>query len=355
MKILIVSLKFTIGMTGHIRAYRQLAQQSGYDVKLYVDKKYADYLDVEAEDYLSDLDEIMKYKPDVAIIQNISKDLPQFIKWCHTIHCKVIYILHEPYMGLLELMKEGSYFPRQLAASVLNVHICNAADTVFLCSDYAQDNVRKYTRHLMKKAKRFPLIFEDDYDEKSQLKREYFSLVGGCGHAHGGDLFLDFAKYAYLSGKKIKFQIATRGDMLAERLQEDVFQKMINEGRMIVQQGRPLTTQEMSEAYRRSICVWNVYRRSTQSGVLPNAFMHGTPVIATKLGSFEEFVESGVNSMLIPNSENETIYAAYVAIRKDIEMMSSHSRSTFIKKFYYGSQGESFKKLVSCNLGGDNE
>ena len=67
--------------------------------------------------------------------------------------------------------------------------------------------------------------------------------------------------------------------------------KMQDEGQLLVQQGRPLTEEEMSAAYRRSVATWNGYRRSTQSGVLPNAFMQGTPVIATKLGSFEEFVK----------------------------------------------------------------
>ena len=45
-----------------------------------------------------------------------------------------------------------------------------------------------------------------------------------------------------------------------------------------------MTTEEINGFYLQSICVWNAYTRSTQSGVFASSLMMGTPVIANENG-----------------------------------------------------------------------
>ena len=46
--------------------------------------------------------------------------------------------------------------------------------------------------------------------------------------------------------------------------------------------GKPMSNLEINNYFNKSLVVWNAYRRSMQSGVLPKAYMFGTPVIIVK-------------------------------------------------------------------------
>ncbi|WP_233185630.1 glycosyltransferase [Thermotoga sp. SG1] len=84
--------------------------------------------------------------------------------------------------------------------------------------------------------------------------------------------------------------------------------------------GRPLPNSEINRAYKESFCIWNVYRRSTQSGVLPKAYMFGTPVIANDIGSFLEFVRPEETGKIISLSVDlDEILKNVLEIRKDID------------------------------------
>ena len=122
---------------------------------------------------------------------------------------------------------------------------------------------------------------------------------------------------------------------------------MKDEGILLFQQGRPLTEKEMCDAYRRSCAVWNGYRRSTQSGVLPNSYMQGTPVMATHLPSFDEFVIPGVNGAFIDSMRYEDIIKAIDEIAVYGEKIYIGCREYFMKHFYYGAQIDSFKEIIA--------
>ena len=343
-KIAIVSLHYSPGYTAHMQAWYRLCEESGYEARLFTDERYRKGINPKEYRYCADLKELERYRPDYAIVQNTGIENIRFFRWCREEGCRILYILHEPYMGIKEILKDGAYCLKQAAACILNRQLCNRAERVIVCSGYAEENCRKYMKRICGKCTRFPLIFPDEYAEEER-EREYFSLIGTYASAKGSDLFLQFMKDAAKAGYDIRFQIATRSD-LTKQLADGILQELIRDGRLTVQHGRDLSVEEINEAYRRSICCWNGYRRTTQSGVLPNAFMMGTPVAATRTGSFTEFVEDGETGVFIDSEDPGSIYNGYKRSKERNREMSRACRAFFLENFYYGRQKERFKSII---------
>lgn len=349
MKNIIVSLHFNPAYIGHMKAWYKLCSECGYDTILYFAQEYSEYFEKEDYKFTTNINVVEKFKPDCAVVQNIGIEDISFFRWCRKNKCFLFYILHEPYMGIKEILKERNNAFKQMIASILNLWLCYKSNHVIICSKYALLNCKKYMKFILSKISFMPLLFLDDYLSDETVKREYCSMIGTYTSSHGCDYFIEFIKEAYIRKVPLKFQIATRSD-ITDKLSDPVFQKMQNTGQLIVQQGRPLTEKEMSEAFRRSFSVWNGYLRSTQSGVLPNSFMQGTPVIATHLPSFDEYVEIGKTGSFIKNMEPNEILNAVNDIQANGKKMCDECRNYFLNHFYYRSQLHRYKSIVSKSL-----
>lgn len=343
MKVLIASVHLGAGHTAHLQAYQKLSEECGYETALYLHKDYMKlFSNIQGRLFFTE-DDAKGFKPDVVWIYNTGTENIRLIKLAKELHSHIVYVLHEPYMGFRELMKDGSYWWKQGAACVLNDWICRQSDKVVLSSKYATKNCRKYMRGAYKKHVMFPLIFEDEMTTDI-TSRTYLTMASAYDDPKASDEFLNFVKES-ADRNDIKFQIATRTE-ISEKLDDPVVKKMINNGRLIVQQGRPLTEDEMNTAYRTSIATWNAYKRSTQSGVLAHAFMQGSPVIATHVGSFDEYVVDGKTGTFIRDYSYQEIFNAYKRIEGDIETISSNCRKAFLHRFYYKNQEDRFKKII---------
>lgn len=342
--ILIVSLHFSPGYIGHMMAWYRLCGQCGYNPLIYADEKYAKYYKNTEYNFCSYIEDVKEFKPDFAVVQNTGFENVSFFRWCGNNRCKIFYILHEPYMGIRELLKDGTYCFKQAVACALNAWLCSKSVKVFLCSKYAEKNCKRYMKGAYRKKVSFPLLFLDEYAEDKE-ERKYFSLIGTYATPKGSDLFLKFIRESDSRGYNIDFQIATRSN-LEVQLKDEVFQKLIKEGKLVVQHGRDMTTEEINKAYRRSICCWNGYRRTTQSGVLPNAYMLGTPVLASHIGSFAEFVIPGKTGDFIDNEDADSIYNGYLRVKNNSEFMSEQCRQFFLDKFFYVNQAQGLKSII---------
>lgn len=344
--IVIVSLHFSPGFIGHMQAWYKMCQQCDLTPFLYIDSQYTKYFENSKYKYVTNINGVIERKPEYAVVQNTGIENIPFFRWCSKNKCKIFYILHEPYMGLSELLKDGTYCVKQAIACILNVWLCYKAQKVIICSDYAEKNCRKYMKNVSRKMVRFPLIFSDEFNDIEIVERKYFSLIGTYAVSKGSDLFLKFVKESVKRGYHINFMIATRSD-LEEQLKDATLKRLVKEGRLVVKHGRNMTTKEINFAYKQSICCWNGYRRSTQSGVLPNAFMMGTPVLATRLGSFEEFVIPGATGEFIDNEDSDSIYNAYLKVKRNEKHMSETCRKYFVQRFYYKNQKEMFEEILA--------
>ncbi|MDD6071436.1 MAG: glycosyltransferase [Clostridiales bacterium] len=342
MKVIIASVHFGAGHTAHLQAYQKLAEECGYDTALYLHQDYMKlFNNIQGKIILSE-DEFRHFGPDVVWIYNTVTEIIKLIKLAKEMRSKIVYVLHEPYMGLKELMKDGNYLWKQGASCLLNNWICKKADWVVLSSKYASKNCWKYMHNTYRKHVMFPLIFEDEIMQDSE--RRYFTMASAYDNPKASDEFLNFAVKS-ANRNNIKFQIVTRTE-ISEKLNNSVVQQLMKEGRLKVQQGRSLTEDEMNTAYRTSIATWNAYKRSTQSGVLAHSFMQGAPVIATHVGSFDEYVVDGKTGTFINNYSYESILSAFERIEDDIDKMSLNCRKTFLTRFYYKNQKEQFIKII---------
>ena len=319
-----------------------MIEECGYDTALYISSQYMNLFDEAIEKIITNESEALQYHPDVVWIYNVGVEDLRVIYLFKKCNSKIVYVLHEPYKGFTPLYKEGKSFFRMGVAIILNFLICHYSDRVIVSSRCAMNNCQKYMPMTKRKAILFPLIFPDLFI--NGLQREYFSLIGSFSEPHGSLNFIKFIRESY-KNNKIKFQIATRND-ISILLEDDILKEMIQQGRLIVQQGRPLTVEEINKAYRQSICTWNVYNVSNQSGVLVNSLMQGTPVIATKIGSFEEYIDNYNNSMLVKSHEYDELFNAYSFIEQHIDGMSKKCRKTFLDKFFYANQEDKFKKII---------
>jgi glycosyltransferase involved in cell wall biosynthesis len=109
-----------------------------------------------------------------------------------------------------------------------------------------------------------------------------------------------------------------------------------------------MTLREINQHYLESFCVWNAYELSTQSGVLPHAFMAGSPVLAARIGSFPEFVREGLNGEYIDASAGPSeVLRCVERMRDRIGIYVDGCRKTFLETFYYRSHKDEFSALLA--------
>lgn len=250
MKLVIASMNFAPGHATNLCAYYKLCVECGFQTTLYLNKEYLKYIDTNKYTVVTDLKSVVSINPNAVLLYNVATTAIKFARFCKFNGWKFFYILHEPYSGLKQLLKEGGYIPRLIGAHCVNFYICSQADKVLLASDYAMENCHRYAHDVYKKAVRFSLIFMDEAHTEETTSRKYFSHVGSFYKSHASLEFLEFVKSAV--GKSILFQIATRSD-ITKYLHDPILQYMQKSGQLIIQQGRPLTTKEINAAYRNSI------------------------------------------------------------------------------------------------------
>jgi len=73
--------------------------------------------------------------------------------------------------------------------------------------------------------------------------------------------------------------IATRGLLAAEH--REVISKCLESGRLISHSDAPMSDRTISKFCSQSFVIWNAYKRSIQSDILPKAYMYGAPVLVS--------------------------------------------------------------------------
>ncbi len=352
MEIFISSLKFSPGHLSHMIGYARLFKEIGYEVTLWLHESYKkmmpekDFQVVWYPDFFpKNIDILFLYNPSI-VNHVVCKKLKQS-------SAKIIYVYHEPWESFEQYLKGDL----KAALKVPVVHYYSAkvlkyTDLVIVPSNYTLKLYSRNDKKYNDKVVMVPLLFDDELTGGLNVsKKEYVSFIGHTDNkGHAFDKYIELIKWIYTSGSTMKFEIATRTDIGKMIKNDETLQKMINSGTLRLSYGRPLTNPEINQAYERSFCVWNVYRRTTQSGVLPKAFMFGTPVIASNVGSFPEFVRNGENGYLVNDYDFKSIYQRLLGIRENISTMSMNCRNTFENTFYWKAQITKMKEVLESLL-----
>jgi glycosyltransferase involved in cell wall biosynthesis len=259
--------------------------------------------------------------------------------------CKVWYLYHEPWVSIGAYLRTESPIitAKLICAHYLSVKILKAADGVILSSAHAVEAYRRHDYRYNRNYFEIPLLFDDESQRFADEERRYFSYIGNITRAHGFDGFIRLIKFSLENDLDIQFLIASRRPLPREVAEDPVI--TCNPDRVVVQCGRPLSNDEINRCYARSFCVWNIYRRSTQSGVLAKATMFGTPLLASEVGSFREFISDGCEGRLLQDAAPETVLGAYEDIKSNLNRYTMSSRKRFLSTFHYRSQLDICRKL----------
>lgn len=345
MKIAVVSLKFSPGHIAHLKAYYEMFKRMECEVKLILSGNYKTFFDDNADIvFLQKKQNVFDvYQPDLVLAYNISQYNVPLALQCRTRKCKFYYVLHEPYPGIAEILK-GECILGSIAISILNAIICGLSNTVLLASKTGVWHYEKRMKWINKNYALFPLIFNDEYINDN-IERKYFLFAGAFTRCHGCDEFLRFVEYAEDRQLKITFMIATK-QQISNKLDSHGLKAAISDNRLIVHEGRPMPTTEINSYYRQAICVWNMYKRTVQSGVLPNALMQGAPIITNGNGVSAELKIDGVAGVQLGNDASfDEIIAAYEKIYNEIDAQSQGARRLFLDKYFFGEHIELAKRI----------
>lgn len=346
MKVAIASLRFAPGHIAHLRAYLELFTSLGCEASLFLDESYKEFMGEKKNVvyFQSDV-EIIEWCPSIVISYNIANENISLARKCKKKNIFFYYILHEPWDSFRDLISLGKRMPRRVAANVVNYLTAHNAYKVILASENGQRKYERYMKRCNKNYAVFPLIFCDDYDGKKVIERKYLSFIGGFTEPRACSSFIDFIKYSVAKESHIKFCIASR-DKVDAYLDNPIMKKALQDGILTVYSGRPMTTEEINCHYRESICSWNAYKISTQSGVLPNALMQGSPVLVTDRGDSVNVVAEKKEGCYISRQyDNKEIEGAFEYIEKHIKEMSEAARKKFLSTYEYSVYIEKAKSI----------
>ncbi len=357
----IISLYFSNAHASHMIALAKLLQTLGFAITFIVDERYLRLADFSAIGETVTTCELSGHPIpltfDLAVFCNCATTNHRLIANMRTRGTVVLYVFHEPgqVLSWKYFVSEGwRQTVRFVISSCFNIVTVRRSTGVIVPSSHA---LALYRRHYLKHNENvhiMPLLFDDeignDRFERAQHNKLHFGFVGKACKSHGFDFFLKFAKYAVRSESSIQFLISTKVDLSSLLASDKELARLAREGRIQIQHGRDLRNEEINEHYLSCFCIWGAYRRSTQSGVMASAFMAGSAVLATRVGSFPEYVVPGFNGEFADSiGEFNTLLRLAEKIQRDIPTYSQGCRNTFLETFYYPAHRVKFMELInSC-------
>lgn len=263
---------------------------------------------------------------------------------------RIIYLLHEPFESLIAFIKAG-FSPVKIFRISL-IHLVNyllvlMSDQIILPSSCALSAYEHYYSHLRKEHTLLPLLFEDEAEVvPSRIERKYISYIGTIAEDHAFDQFASFAIRAIEANwfPDCTFLVATRST-LPERERCRLLPH-IQSGRVVVHEGVPMTNDTINAFFRASVVIWNAYRRSMQSGILPKAYMFGTPVLVSPMNASEFFEDHRHGILIAQDYDPGTTRIAVTEILDDFDSYSTQCREKFVSTFHYINVCQNFLNFI---------
>ena len=343
MKALIISLNFHPGHVSHMVASYKQCEELGYKSTYFVDPGFESYLPHNSRMLLNERHSCPI--TDLAIFLFPSqKNLPLIWKMKRN-GVKVVYIFHEPLSPISDYRKAGfsyKYLAKLWVINRISQLTVKWSNLILLPSRKAVDFYEKNPLYKNSNYHYLPLMYDDEKKELHDfIPRIYFSYIGTVAADHSFDEFLNFVEWAIKENKmpELRFLIATKSSFTVPDILKD-------SQRITIQQGRPLTDEEINAYYASTIVVWNAYARTTQSGVLAKSFMFGTPALVLRKNC-NEFAQDGIEIKAIEDNTNkDEIAAAIVEVKKNFLFYSSNCRKRFMESFNYRQYNEQFRALI---------
>lgn len=134
--------------------------------------------------------------------------------------------------------------------------------------------------------------------QKPIVQGKYVLFIGSILPYKGLPFFYDTV-CKHLVNTDCKFVVAGKGyDPVLEKIKEDKHFVLLN---------KFLSDAEFANLVRFASCIVCPYVAGSQSGITQTAMVYGTPVVATKVGAFPEFIEEGKNGYLVDYGNTEQL------------------------------------------------
>ena len=350
MKVVIVSMRFNPGHFSHLAATYRLFKEEGCTPLLLVHPKFNDMAAAEGMDCVNDLHALRRLGPIGGAvfwfpsIYNIFLIL--MLRVLHRAHS--VYVFHEPIASFREFRRagfDGRRLLRIFLVSTVSAVICALVDHIILPSRRAEQAYRARYLPLNRSYSVVPLIFSDESTGGGCFAaRTLIAYIGTIAPDHAFDRFLEFMEQAVTKGwlQDYQFAVATGSPLSLE--QAELLGRPTISARVVVEAGKPLSNAAINCYFARSAVIWSLYRRATQSGVIPKAYMFGTPVLAAR-GVTDEYVrERETGRILEYDADNEEILKAMTEITQHAFRYYEKCREYFLATFHHRNGTEGFMK-----------
>lgn len=347
----LISLRFNPAFVQHLAAYAKALHELDIETEFLLDDAYKGFPELAGlAANGTNSRSLESSSPAHAIFLNVSTGNIDLAAKLKRAGARILYLYHEPRKVTLEYLKSDGLRDLLVGAAAhrVSVPLLRLADKVITGSQYALDIYRRGDTRYNANACYFPLIYDDEagpITPEMVDNKLYFSYVGNIGHVHGFDQYVDVMRESFRRNSDLRFMIASRMRLPKYFLKDRAIRS--NLGRIKLQCGRTLQNSEINDCYAKSFCVWNLYRRSTQSGVMPKAFMFGTPVIVSKIGSFPEFVTDGFNGRYAIADDPGNVLSIASELRAKTAEYASNCRSSFLHTFFYKSKLDELRQLLA--------
>lgn len=351
MNALIVSLNFNPGHFSHLIANYELFEELNYKPYLFVHPSF-DMMDVDdSYDKIYDLNGFNKGDIKVTVFWFPSlNNILAIIKLRFFLKAKVIYVYHEPFDSIKNYYKSGFGFRKIIQIiliNLINLLIVFFSNTIILPSSTSLALYKKKYKWINKNYNMIPLLFDDEgNDFINKENKKYISYIGTVAADHAFDKFVDFAVKAMDNNWFPGYQFLIATSSIIPQIEKDKIKPFVVNGKIFVQEGVSMSNSEINNFFETSILVWNAYNRSMQSGVLPKAFMFGTPVIVLKKNE-NEFMQNKITGLLIDDNNDVfeiKVAVEYILSRRDFFFVNC--RGKFKETFYYKNKIDVFKKFI---------
>jgi len=350
-KAALISLRFNPAFIQHLVAYAKALHELNIETEFLLDDAYGKFTELAGLTAIAANSNIVQSSsPTHAVFFNVSIENADLATKLQHTGTKILYLYHEPRKVTLNYLKSDGLRGLLVGAAAhrVSVPLLRVADKVVMGSQYALSVYRQGDARHNAKACTFPLIYDDEaglITPETVDSKRYFSYVGNIGHVHALDQYVDVMRESFKRNSDLKFLVASRMPLPGYFLKDRMIRS--NLGKIKVLCGQTLQNSEINDCYAKSFCVWNLYRRSTQSAVMPKAFMFGTPVIASKIGSFPEFVIDGYNGRYANAGDPGNVLSIASELRARIAEYAGNCRSSFLGTFFYRSRLDELRQLLA--------
>jgi glycosyltransferase involved in cell wall biosynthesis len=352
MKVILVSKRFNPGHISHMEANAKLLEGNGFAVWFSVNRKFLSFPDCSMKGKETRLwNWLTLRKGDLVVVwySSISVVFNLLLVRLFT-RATTVYVFHEPYTSFSSYRTAGFSWlktVRVTAISMVSHLICALSDKIILPSTRALQAIPA-AQHQPGRYAKVNLMFADESGPETQsLARDFVSYIGTIAEDHAFDEFVRLmqACIAERAVVPLRFLIATRSEVPEKH--RAVIDQCVSSGRLVIQSGNPMTNGQINRFYAKSFVIWNAYTRSMQSGVLPKAYMFGTPVLVST-NNQSEYFEEGVHGVLI--SDQYTMQEFQLAItwlQKEWPAVSQNCRAHYLRNFDYRALSSTFMNFVS--------